>query len=61
MGEPERKPLGARMRASNNLKPHMVQGPGIEPGRHWLVVTSECFQTLPSPPLTFSQSSEDVA
>ena len=30
-----RKTLGARARTNNRLNPHMMPGPGIEPGTHW--------------------------
>jgi len=30
-----RKTLGARARTNNKLNPHMMSGPGIEPGTHW--------------------------
>ena len=33
-GYPEEKPLGARERTNNKLKPHMASTPGFEPGPH---------------------------
>ena len=32
---PEVKPLGARERTNNKLKPHMALRPGFEPRSHW--------------------------
>ena len=32
---PKVKPLGARERTNNKLKPHMALRPGFEPGSHW--------------------------
>ena len=34
-GVPGEKPLRAEKRTNNKLNPHMMPGPGIEPGTHW--------------------------
>ena len=34
-GVPGEKPLGAKERSKNKLKPHMASSPGFEPGPHW--------------------------
>ena len=34
-GVPGEKPIGAEYRTNNKLNPHMMTGPGIEPGPHW--------------------------
>ena len=34
-GAPGEKPLGAKERSKNKLKPHMASSPGFEPGPHW--------------------------
>ena len=34
-GEPREKPLEEGTRTNSKLNPHMMPGPGIEPGTHW--------------------------
>ena len=34
-GVPGEKPLGARERTNDKLKPRMASTPGFEPGPHW--------------------------
>ena len=46
-GVPREKPLGARERHNNKLKPHMASTLGFEPGSHW----SEASALTTAPPL----------
>ena len=34
-GVPRENPRAARKRTNDKLNPHMMPGPGIEPGTHW--------------------------
>jgi len=34
-GDKRQPEIGLRLQANNKLNPHMMPGPGIEPGTHW--------------------------